>query len=123
HYRVIAKNNKLTIDEDEFFENLSQLVSHYRLDADGLCTNLRKERAVEKARGDRQPHDVDIQALERAGWIIRKEDVSLLERIGKGEFGDVMLGRYKGDRVAIKSMKDIRTRNAQRFLAEATVMT
>lgn len=27
HYRVIYKdNNKLTIDEEEFFENLSQLV-------------------------------------------------------------------------------------------------
>lgn len=26
HYRVIYKDNKLTIDEEEFFENLSQLV-------------------------------------------------------------------------------------------------
>jgi c-src tyrosine kinase len=30
HYRVIARNNKLTIDEEEFFENLTQLVEHYR---------------------------------------------------------------------------------------------
>lgn len=26
HYRIIYKDNKLTIDEEEFFENLSQLV-------------------------------------------------------------------------------------------------
>lgn len=26
HYRVIYKDNKLTIDEEEFFENLTQLV-------------------------------------------------------------------------------------------------
>ena len=26
HYRVIAKNNSLTIDEEEFFENLTKLV-------------------------------------------------------------------------------------------------
>lgn len=26
HYRVIYKDNKLTIDEEEYFENLSQLV-------------------------------------------------------------------------------------------------
>ena len=26
HYRVIYKDNKLTIDEDEYFDNLSQLV-------------------------------------------------------------------------------------------------
>ncbi len=47
----------------------------------------------------------------------------ILEKIGKGEFGDVMLGVFEGKKVAIKSMKDIQTRNAQRFLAEASVMT
>ncbi len=48
----------------------------------------------------------------------------ILEKIGKGEFGDVMLGSYGGRKVAVKSMKDvIHTRNAQRFLAEASVMT
>ncbi len=40
HYRVIAKKNSLTIDEEEKFENLTQLVSHYMKDADGLCTKL-----------------------------------------------------------------------------------
>ena len=49
--------------------------------------------------------------------------LQVLEKIGKGEFGDVMLGVYKGKKVAIKSMKDINTRHAQRFLAEASVMT
>ncbi len=49
--------------------------------------------------------------------------MQILEKIGKGEFGDVMLGMYDGKKVAIKSMKDIHTRNAQRFLAEASVMT
>lgn len=45
------------------------------------------------------------------------------EKIGKGEFGDVMLGVYKGRKVAIKSMKELLTRNARKFLAEASVMT
>jgi len=40
HYRVIAKKNTLTIDEEEKFENLTTLVDHYMKDADGLCTRL-----------------------------------------------------------------------------------
>ena len=49
--------------------------------------------------------------------------MQVLEKIGKGEFGDVMLGRYRGQQVAIKSMKEMKTRNAKKFLAEASVMT
>lgn len=45
------------------------------------------------------------------------------EKIGKGEFGDVMLGVYQGKKVAIKSMKELKTRNVRKFLAEASVMT
>jgi c-src tyrosine kinase len=46
-----------------------------------------------------------------------------LEKLGKGEFGDVMLANYKGQKVAIKTMKEIQTRRTAQFLAEATVMT
>ena len=49
--------------------------------------------------------------------------MTISEKIGKGEFGDVMLGVYKGQKVAIKAMKEIATKNAQRVLAEASVMT
>ncbi|NXP44736.1 CSK kinase, partial [Heliornis fulica] len=41
--------------------------------------------------------------------------------IGKGEFGDVMLGDYRGNKVAVKCIKNDAT--AQAFLAEASVMT
>lgn len=42
--------------------------------------------------------------------------------LGKGEFGDVYEGKYKGQKVAVKSVKD-KTKAAQAFLAEASVMT
>ena len=35
----------------------------------------------------------------------------------------VQLTAYKGQKVAIKAMKEIATKNAQRVLAEASVMT
>ena len=119
HYRVIAEKNHLTIDEEEYFENLTKLVEYYRQDADGLCTKLTEAKAQHRT----VYKDVNIEAFKAAGWLINENDVKVQEKIGKGEFGDVMLGVYDGKKVAIKSMKDVKTRNAQRFLAEATVMT
>lgn len=121
HYRVIARNNSLTIDEEEFFENLSKLVEHYKKDADGLCTQLTA--AKKNSEMNVAYHDVDFKAFRDAGWVIDDKDVKISEKIGKGEFGDVMLGMYQGKKVAIKTMKDVQTRRMHQFLAEATVMT
>lgn len=42
HYRVKSHSGKLTIDDEEFFDNLEELIEHYKNDADGLCTKLVK---------------------------------------------------------------------------------
>lgn len=57
----------------------------------------------------------------RSGWALNMKDLKLLQIIGKGEFGDVMLGDYRGNKVAVKCIKNDAT--AQAFLAEASVMT
>jgi len=116
HYRVKYLDKKLTIDDDEYFDNLNQLVAHYERDADGLCTQLMKP--LEK-RPTLCMNSTDFIAQ---GWVIPEQDLQLKESIGKGEFGDVMLGYLKGDRVAVKMLKDT-TAAAQKFLAEASVMT
>lgn len=118
HYRVIYKDNKLTIDEEEFFENLSQLVEHYQKDADGLCTKL-KESVPKKGSLE---FSVDSHAFEVAGWVIKMQDLKLGEVLGKGEFGDVLLGTHRNKKVAVKVLKDS-CKAAQNFLAEASVMT
>lgn len=46
----------------------------------------------------------------------------LKESIGKGEFGDVMLGILRGEKVAVKVLKDS-SEAAQKFLTEASLMT
>ncbi len=55
--------------------------------------------------------------------MINEQDVKIQEKIGKGEFGDVMLGFYESQKVAIKVMKDMQPQRTKQFLAEATVMT
>lgn len=118
HYRVKYLDNKLTIDDEEYFENLGQLVAHYELDADGLCTQLIKS----LPKKGRQEYCINSKDFIDKGWVIPEEDLQLKESIGKGEFGEVMLGYLKGVRVAVKMLKDS-TAAAQKFLQEASVMT
>ncbi|KAK2553281.1 Tyrosine-protein kinase CSK [Acropora cervicornis] len=43
HYRVrYTDDNKLSVDDEVYFENLTKLVQHYEKDADGLSTRLAK---------------------------------------------------------------------------------
>ncbi len=74
HYRIIARNQSLTIDEEEFFDNLTQLIEHYKLDADGLCTQLTSARKSSDAVAY---HDVDFKAFRDAGWVIDEKDVKV----------------------------------------------
>jgi len=120
HYRIIFKDNKITIDEEEYFENLTKLVEHYKADADGLCTSLGAHLTGEAGKA---AYSVDKTAFEQAGWTIRSEEITLSEKIGKGEFGDVRLGNYNGQKVAVKELIKDSSIATQKFLAEARVMT
>ncbi|KAK7499721.1 hypothetical protein BaRGS_00009062 [Batillaria attramentaria] len=118
HYRILYRDNQLTIDEEGFFKNLDELVKHYLNDADGLCTRL--TRPVTK-QGDNFV-TVTPDEFKSGGWVIQKHDLHIGESIGKGDFGDVFKGTYKGQAVAIKQLKD-KDRGEQSFLQEASVMT
>jgi len=109
-------NNKYTIDEEGFFDSLSQLVDHYKEDADGLCTSLKMSVPKKSSKND-------LKAFEAAGYIIETEDLSFQgENLGRGETGDVVLANYGRHKVAVKIMKE--TDQAIRgFLTEACLMT
>ncbi|XP_028165205.1 tyrosine-protein kinase CSK-like isoform X1 [Ostrinia furnacalis] len=174
HYRVKwatapdTQNQRLTIDDEEFFDTMTDLIHHYLQDADGLCTKL--VRCLPKAtpngannNGSMQPpypphpqqpppypptpsvssalssghfqHTYSTQApapdqtdgalqpqkFVDARWRIDERDLEIRENIGKGEFGDVMLGILNGtQKVAVKILKDREA--ASKFRAEASVM-
>uniref|UniRef100_H2V3G0 Tyrosine-protein kinase n=1 Tax=Takifugu rubripes TaxID=31033 RepID=H2V3G0_TAKRU len=93
---------------------MSSVVTHYTKDADGLCTRLIKPKLEE---GTVAAQD----EFSRSGWSMNMKDLKLQQVIGKGEFGDVMAGDYRGTKVAVKCIKNDAT--AQAFIAEASVMT
>ncbi|WAR00882.1 CSK-like protein, partial [Mya arenaria] len=118
HYRIIYSNNKLTIDEEGFFDNMPQLVEHYTKDADGLCTKLLTP--LPKQGGNF--FSVSPDDFKSGGWTLSYKELTIGELVGKGEFGDVHKGLFKGGPVAIKKLKDD-NRAAQAFLQEASLMT
>ncbi|KAF4532664.1 hypothetical protein B566_EDAN002899 [Ephemera danica] len=84
----------------------------------GLCTQLIKS----LPKKGKQDVCVDTKAFVEAGWVLQDHELEIKEPIGKGEFGDVMLGLLRGERVAVKRLKD-GSEAAQKFLAEASLMT
>ncbi|XP_054633395.1 tyrosine-protein kinase CSK-like [Dunckerocampus dactyliophorus] len=113
HYHIKYFKGKLTIDEEVYFDNLIQLVEHYKNNADGLCTSLNKPKLKQET--------VAVQdEFLRGGWVMNRKHLKLQKVIGRGEFGEVMLADYKGNKVAVKCIKNDAT--AQAFIAEASVM-
>jgi c-src tyrosine kinase len=117
HYRIKYSNNRMTVDDEIFFDNMVKLVEHYIADADGLCTRLQKP---VKKQGN-VDIVVDQEEFIKHGWQIKLADLKLGEQIGKGQFGDVILADYLGTPVAVKVLKD--KTMVQQFLTEAYVMT
>lgn len=83
-----------------------------------MCTQLIKS----LPKKGKQEFCINSKDFIDKGWEIPESELQVKESIGKGEFGDVMLGILKGERVAVKMLKDT-TAAAQKFLAEASVMT
>lgn len=123
HYRVKSNNGKLTIDDEEFFSNLEELIEHYENDADGLCTKLiqalSKEneshysnitKPVSKESDDLfviPEQELAVSKLYKCKvFFFFKNDFQICETIGKGEFCEVMLGKWKNNKVAVKVLKD-----------------
>eukprot|EP00731_Ephydatia_muelleri_P016536 Em0009g960a len=121
NYRV-QRNEKdmVTVDGDDYFDDLIELVEHYHRGADGLCTRLKQPVAV----AGPPPHVISRKDFEKQGWAIPRKELIKKAIIGKGEFGEVCLGEYNGTKVAMKSMKDVSdSKGLMQFLTEASVMT
>jgi len=121
HYRIIlSKNSKFTVDEEEYFTSLVDLIKHYERDADGLCTRLTQP--LVKKQDMSLSSKIFKDTFQKEGWTFNIDDIVFEEKIGSGEFGEVYRGKCQGKDVAIKQLKDD-TKAAQAFLAEASVMT
>uniref|UniRef100_A0A0K0DBI5 Tyrosine-protein kinase n=1 Tax=Angiostrongylus cantonensis TaxID=6313 RepID=A0A0K0DBI5_ANGCA len=107
HYRIYQTGGQITCDNEEFFTNLTQLVSHYKRDADGLCHRLVTPVICESYQilANNANLEDRTSAFMKAGLVIPSGDIRLGDIIGHGEFGDVLVGYYKDKKVAVKVSK------------------
>uniref|UniRef100_A0A673LX59 Tyrosine-protein kinase n=1 Tax=Sinocyclocheilus rhinocerous TaxID=307959 RepID=A0A673LX59_9TELE len=68
HYRIIYHSGKLSIDEEEYFDNLMQLVE--------VCVS---------------ESGFISMFVSTGGWALSRKDLKLIQTIGSGEFGGAFL--------------------------------
>jgi c-src tyrosine kinase len=120
HYSIRVNNDCLTIDDEQLFGSLRQLVEHYQREADGLCTRL----LVPLENRANLRCEVEMEDFGKFGWTILKEKVvvhSLLDE-SEGLLTESFKGEYMGKNVGIKRLKDD-FKGLEDFLAEAAIMT
>ncbi|XP_077442966.1 tyrosine-protein kinase Blk isoform X2 [Stigmatopora argus] len=113
HYKIRSLDKGgYYISPSSTFPSLRELVRYYTRTADGLCQRLY---APCKKKAPQQPWAPDE-------WEIPRETLTLVKKLGAGQFGEVWMGYYKNAlKVAIKTLKE-GTMEARAFLQEANLM-
>ena len=111
HYKIERSNNgAFFVTQLISFEKLSDLVAHYRQEADGLCVTLKNACLIA------EPPQIDED------WEIDRNSISLVKKLGGGQFGEMWMGIWNGTtEVAVKTLKP-GTIGASEFLKEVSVM-
>lgn len=113
NYHIKQLNGRFTIDDENMFKNLIELVDFYTK-FDDLACKLSNPIAYRK-----KEESSDYQTILNSLWI-DNADIKVGREIGIGEFGAVYRGSFKNTDVAIKKIKDKKTANE--FLKEAFCM-
>ncbi|XP_041746257.2 megakaryocyte-associated tyrosine-protein kinase isoform X1 [Coregonus clupeaformis] len=121
HYRVMYQHSKLTIDNNQYFYNLIDMIEFHSKHKGAIATKLLKPKDKEGTKSAELELSKSISVCVTVGWLLDIRKLTLGESIGEGEFGVVYEGDYIGQKVAVKNIKcDV---TAQAFLEETTVMT
>ena len=99
------------------FESIPKLVQYYKMQADGLCVNLKMPCLISK-----KPQTAGLPKETNEAWEIDRGSIRLVKKLDAGEFAEVWQGIWNGTtEVAVKTLKP-GTMGATEFLEEAAVM-
>lgn len=107
------KKLRYTLDEQDWFSDLSDLIEYYSWPDRGLVFPLLHPVS--------DMHRKRLRDLKQKGWIVTRKELILGDRIGHGEFGEVMKATYHGDQVAVKIYKNTASKLAVAY--EASLMS
>ncbi|XP_028138509.1 tyrosine-protein kinase Src64B [Diabrotica virgifera virgifera] len=117
HYKIKPLDNGgFYISTNKTFDKLCDLVNAYTKNAYGLCHVLSKPCKRP------QPTMWDLGPTYRDKWEIPRDELVLIQRLGRGNFGEVYYGKWKNNiEVAVKTLRE-GTMSTAAFLEEAGIM-
>ncbi|XP_052784224.1 tyrosine-protein kinase SRK3-like isoform X1 [Mya arenaria] len=119
HYKILTRRQNRTeyffITPKRMFDSMSEMVEHYLESADGLCCRLSqvcsKPRSLSWAQ-DRGKED---------DYSTHRDTVTLVRRLGSGQFADVWEAKWNHQDVAVKIQRQDTVKMAA-FLDEAQIL-
>ncbi|XP_026174524.1 tyrosine-protein kinase SRK2 [Mastacembelus armatus] len=118
HYKLKNRDDgQYFVSRNKSFPTLKELVEHYSRFADGLCVRLGEPcKKIEAP----QTHGLSYNTVDQ--WEIDRKSVTLLRKLGAGQFGEVFEGLWNDTTpVAVKTLKP-GTMDPKDFLMEAQLM-
>ncbi|XP_022901246.1 tyrosine-protein kinase Src64B [Onthophagus taurus] len=117
HYKIKSLDNGgYYISTNKTFRTLSDLVDAYSRNAYGLC------HVLSSACPKPQPQIWDFGPSYVDSWEIPRDEIQLIRRLGRGNFGEVYYGKWKNTiEVAVKTLRE-GSMSTQAFLEEAAIM-
>ncbi|CAH1253440.1 tyrosine-protein kinase Fyn-like isoform X1 [Branchiostoma lanceolatum] len=117
HYRIRnLDSGGFYIASRTQFKTLQELVQHYSETSGGLAYQLVKPCSKS------MPITRDLSHHTKDAWEIDRESISLKEKLGQGNFGEVWLAVWNhSTKVAVKTLRS-GSMSPQAFLEEATIM-
>ncbi|XP_028997373.1 tyrosine-protein kinase SRK2 [Betta splendens] len=118
HYKLKKRENgHYFVSKTRTFQTLKELVNHYTVEADGLCSRL-----GEPCKKMEAPQTYGLSYNTADQWEIDRSSVQLLKKLGAGQFGEVFEGLWNHTTaVAVKTLKP-GTMDPEDFLREAQIM-
>ncbi|XP_021100973.1 cytoplasmic tyrosine-protein kinase BMX isoform X7 [Heterocephalus glaber] len=117
HYHVHTNaKNKLYLAENYCFDSIPKLIHYHQHNSAGMITRLRHPVST-------KTNKVPVSVSLGSGiWELRREEIALLKELGRGQFGVVQLGKWKGQYdVAVKMIKE-GSMSEDEFFQEAQTM-
>ena len=117
HYKISQKEKEFFITKQTVFKSIADLVDHYQLQSDGLCTNL-----VRPCISSQKPQTAGLSKLTNEEWEIDRNKIKLVRKLGDGRFAEVSEGVWNDTTPIAVKVFDHRVVHVSKFLREVARM-